>query len=149
LRFLSFFLIKGDVPLEGLFNQPHSAYISHLRHLTFAHMAGYTGQDYLPALVGVLSHLPPTNVIETLLVEVRITEPRESAPVLIGKEEMLSFLEHLTRRRFPALRKVTVVISVVECLLDKQIPGLTKKKQELEGMKWDFGSLFIDIVEGK
>ena len=61
-------------------------------------------------------------------------------------------LEVLTRCRFPSLNKVTLTIAVLivngsSISSDARIRQLTEYKEELEGMKWDFGSLSIDIRE--
>ena len=110
---------------------------------------------FLPTLVNVLSQLPPINVLEALLVEVSVYPHRLGGlglgdPVFDRKGEMMVFLELLTRRRFPSLKKVTVSIivsSTDRTLLssDTRVQQLTERKEELEGMKWDFGPLFIDI----
>ena len=143
--------------MPGLFNSPHSAYLSYLRHLTFAQPFHYINSTFLPALVSVLSQLPPANVLETLVVEV-LAFPYSGLDlanlVLRKKGDMMVFLAFLTRSQFPSLNKVTVTIIVpkvsgASVSADRRLQQLTEQKEELEGMKWDFGSLFIDIKHSR
>ena len=74
--------------------------------------------------------------------------------VLRKKEHMLILLEFMTKSRFPSLNKVTVIIIVPivkgpSISADTRIQQLKEQKEELEGMKWEFGYLFIDITHSR
>ena len=140
-----------------MFDKPHSAYLSHLRHLTFAQTFYYMDSAFLPKLISVLSELSPKNVLETLLVEVLVSPFSGHAHAFRGfelkkKEEIMVLLELLTRCRFPSLNKVTVIVIVSiingpSISSDTRIQQLTEQKEELEEMTWDFGCLVIDVRE--